>query len=115
MSWQDVENFGDKVLNGIQQVTPVITGAADLYNKVTGEKRDVVRDLLYVSYCYSWNTAKDSQCFNRTRQQSGALSWQDVYNWGNDVLNGIQEVTPVVTQAADIYNKVNDKGKRQTT
>ncbi|TCD61158.1 hypothetical protein EIP91_008838 [Steccherinum ochraceum] len=96
LSWQDVENFGDKVLNGIQQVTPVITGAADLYNKVTGEKRDVVRDLL-------------------ARQQSGALSWQDVYDWGNDVLNGIQEVTPVITQAADIYNKVNDKGKRQTT
>lgn len=52
---------------------------------------------------------------NRARQQSGALSWQDVYDWGNDVLNGIQEVTPVITQAADIYNKVNDKGKRQTT
>ena len=47
---------------------------------------------------------------NRARQQSGALSWQDVEDFGNKVLDGIQQVTPIITQAADIYNKVTGKG-----
>ena len=49
------------------------------------------------------------------RQESGALSWQDVENFGNKVLDDIQQVTPIITQAADIYNKVSGKGDKRET
>ncbi|THH28607.1 hypothetical protein EUX98_g5581 [Antrodiella citrinella] len=89
LSWQDVEDFGNKVLDGIQNITPVITQGVDIFNKVKG-KRDL-EELM-------------------ARQvESGALSWQDVENFGNKVLDGIQSITPIITEGADIYNKVTGK------
>ena len=61
MSWQDVENFGNTVLDDIQQVTPIITQAADIYNKVSGkgDKRDTAH-LMYVYASSKQGTVADS-------------------------------------------------------
>ena len=46
------------------------------------------------------------------RQQSGALSWQDVSDWGNKALDTVQEYTPMIKDAAEIYGKVSGKERR---
>ena len=49
----------------------------------------------------------------RARQDSGALSWGDVENFGEKVINGIQQAAPVVSQAVDVYNKIKGKGEEK--
>jgi len=43
----------------------------------------------------------------QAREESGALSWQGIYDWGNKVLDGLQSITPTIQTGADLWNKAN--------
>ncbi|TCD60831.1 hypothetical protein EIP91_009420 [Steccherinum ochraceum] len=48
----------------------------------------------------------------QSRQESGALNWNDVKGFGSDVLHGAEQALPVVKEGYDLYKDI--KGKRNT-
>ncbi|KAI0078473.1 hypothetical protein K474DRAFT_1674162 [Panus rudis PR-1116 ss-1] len=160
LSWQDVKDFGQGVVDGfthtIQSVTPAIKAAGDFAQAVSPflspERRDFqvsdkvpeisISESADGSGALSWDEFKDSaekvwdkvkpvvqtvaplaeaavplflrdvngQLYARVDEESGALDWQDVENFGHKVVDGVthtlQEVAPAVQAAGNIAKVV---------
>lgn len=109
LSWQDVKDFGTGFVNGftgtLNTVLPAVNAVTDLVGAVSGkdEKREDLELLARAIF-----SARDGE--------SGALSFQDVKDFGKGFVDGftgtLNTVLPAVNAVTDAVNAFTGKEKR---